>query len=154
MRKERQRRAAAPKARLCGLRSFPKVTSAISKTNYWNTSSIPIFVGWKKCMSLSYPNSIFLPGFCLSLLKFNSVSWLVENPIYRGLNTLPKPPKFPRVCRKTSKRPCRKQHETIFFPAKIKRKHRTKIPLLAVFPLSGSRRIPNQTANQKNKKKE
>ena len=149
MRKERQRRAAAPKARLCGLRSFPKVTSAISKTNYWNTSSIPIFVGWKKCISLSYPNSIFLPGFCLSLLKFHSVSWLVENPIYRGLNTLPKPPKFPRVCRKTSKRPCRKQHETIFFSAKIKRKHRTKIPLLSAFPLPGSRRIPNQTAHRK-----
>ena len=84
MRKERQRRAAAPKARLCGLCSFPRVTGDISETNYWNTSSIPIFVRWKKRMSLSYPNSIFLPGFCLSLLKFHSVSWLVENPIYIG----------------------------------------------------------------------
>ena len=85
---ERQRRAAAPKARLCGLCSFPRVTGAISETNYWNTSSIPIFVRWKKRMSLSYPNSIFLPGFCLSLLKFHSVSWLVENPIYIGFNHL------------------------------------------------------------------
>ena len=88
VRKERQRRAAAPKARLCGLCSFPRVTGAISETNYWNTSSIPIFVGWKKCMSLSYPNSIFLPGFCLSLRKYHSVSWLVENPLHIGFNHL------------------------------------------------------------------